>query len=71
MVQYYYRDTGKASAIMGPFETIEEARMNALVAGLKPRKLNFLMKNGPHMVRIDSTIPDAGGHPAAKVQAGR
>ena len=52
MVQYYYRDGSRNSVITGPFGSIEEARMAAIVAGLKVRDLNFMMKDGPNLVKI-------------------
>ena len=53
MVKFYFREIGsRTSVITGPYTSIEDARMGAVVAGFKVRDVNFLRKEGANLVKI-------------------
>ena len=53
MAQFYFREiASRTSVIAGPYPTIEEARMGAVIAGYKVRDVNFLRKEGANLVKI-------------------
>ena len=59
MAQIYYRENGiRGTMIAGPFADIVEAQLAVRAAGLKPRDVGFLRKEGANLVKIIATAEE-------------
>jgi len=56
MAQFFFRAKGvRGSVISGPYQDMEAALIAVHGAGLKARDVGFLRKDGPNLVKIDTS----------------